>query len=1369
MGRDNVVELIFRAINESGSVVNSIVQDQKRIGQAAQQANQQVKASVAEVNPQFDRLRDQIKAIGTSWAQSGTIGRSSLAALAVSIKQIETAHGGAIQTAQQLEGAERKIYDSAKASLKDAIRYQREFNDEQQKVARATHDWTGLQGSIQGLGGTLGNVAKVAGGVFLAFSEGWRIGKQFDQFLKENSETWRRWNSISTEALRGTNAELVNNLNLTERTRDLLPQIVAGINRRRQGREGAIGAEAGLREMEKVREDLQRGINDRTREAEELAKKAADATRQWREEVEKLAGIGAAAVREQKILAEAIALIDQQTGKSGAGADYYADRIRKLGEEAERTGGVLDRRLRAALDLLNRPIPQGRTLASLFDIAQPGIPGAFLGDQGREIARQIATEQAARRRMDQETAESLKRAAEEAAQQFTERFEQPMVDIFTDLALNSGRNFGRIAGEMFAESVRDGAEAFVRLLSQGLDQVFGGGRVTQTGTGIFSFGGQEFTGPNAEQEALTAQAQSRARWGTILSAGVGAGSNIYGAISGRQRQSALSLVGSTALAGASIGGAAGAGVFSWLGAGIGAVVGAVVGGIAALFQPAVGRDYPYARYGVRGGEPFFDYRTGTGQGRTGEIQNVSVNAARTALAQLRKTYDDAFGDLVRTLLRFPVEVLPAAFASIGDIIPRVGREVGGDMGRAASQTFWRDFSLWFEQGMPREIASRFQPILEQAFTGVGFTVQRFNDIFDQLQDLDPAAARQALDQLAEASVGLRDFFDYAQTPFSGGAGMLEQAQRDLNLTPGEQITQSFEDIQRLADALANMPLSEQIKGWNDINRQIQDIQSAFKDLMQEIAQGIRDVTESFGASIRDLEIAGIQTPEGAPDYQGQAEYLRRYANDLRARIASAASPQEAQALGEELRSTITQIYGLGQQLGPEAGEEFRKWALGALTEGRDLVIQRLREIGQEAADALKEQTDRLAANWQEFTGHAGDAADNLADAFDRLRKRIDLVKGPPQEGGDSEGGGRRWGGGTPRFQVLPPDEFGTPWITPPGWDEGGPPPPIVPPVTPVYPEPPTGFRPQSEDLREVLDGLRAALAGAGDISTVDAEEAIRLLNERLQSSVSVLGDVRADDAANALARAGARIKASFVDLSAVSGDDAARAIGATAAGIRSAFSQLALLRLPKVALPETPAALPAIPPRTTTMTGYGPRSEDSVRVGQSIGKEITDYLSRSTALSAIGDALKDLGAGVTGGGTFAPLPGGPFGESPAKGRQPYPDDFSHPYYSLYDPTWRERFPQIAEGWDTMRRSTGVAPERPSPIAGIVAAINRLEKGQATNDGQVKSTKILADWLAYIAKAIVASDKDSGDITIVLPGEALRSLGGTPASRRGKQV
>ncbi|HEV8232720.1 MAG TPA: hypothetical protein VGQ75_10270 [Thermoanaerobaculia bacterium] len=1231
MARDNVVEMIFRAVNESGSVVNSIVQDQKRIGQAAQQSNQQVKASVAEVNPQFDRLRDQIKGIGTSWAQSGTIGRQSLAALAVSIKQIETAHGGAIQTAQQLEGAERKIYDSAKASLKDAIRYQREFNDEQQKVARATHDWTGLQGSIQGLGGTLGNVAKVAGGVFLAFSEGWRIGKQFDQFLKENSETWRRWNSISTEALRGTNAELVNNLNLTERTRDLLPQIIAGINRRRQGREGGIGAEAGLREMEKVQEDLQRGINDRSREAEELAKKAADATRQWREEVEKLAGIGAAAVREQKILAEAIALIDQQTGKSGAGADYYADRIRKLGEEAERTGGVLDRRLRAALDLLNRPIPQGRTLANLFDIAQPGIPGAFLGDQGREIARQIATEQAARRRMDQETAESLKRAAEEAAQQFTERFEQPMVDIFTDLALNSGRNFGRIAGEMFAESVRDGAEAFVRLLSQGLDQVFGGGRVTQTGTGIFSFGGQEFTGPNAEQEALTAQAQSRARWGQIAGAAIGLGSNIYSAYHtpGRAQPTATSLV----LSGAAAGTAA---LPGW-----GTLIGAVVGGIAALFQPAVGRDYPYARYGVRGGEPFFDYRTGGGQGRTGEIQNVSTNAARAALAQLRQAYDDAFGDLVRTLLRFPVEVLPAAFATIGDIIPRVGREVGGDMGRAASQTFWRDFQLFFEQGLPRAVSESFRPIFAHAFEAMGFTLNRFNDIWAALGELDPAAARKALDQLVEATVGMRESLEFFSRPFAGAGGMLDWADRENQRSFASQITEQFEEIQRLGDVLGDLPLSEQIRAAAEINRLTTEARESVQDFLREIAQGIADVTASWGASIRDLEIAGIQTPEGAPDYQGQAEYLRNYANQLRQQLASATSPQEAQALGEELRNTIMQIYGLGQQLGPEAGEEFRKWALDALTEGRDLVIEQLRALGQATADALKEQTDRLAANWTEFTGHASDAADNLADAFDRLRKRIDLVKSPPQEGGDSEGGGRRWGPGTPRFQVLPPDEFGTPWITPPGWDEGAPPPPIVPPVTPVYPEPPTGFRPQSEN----------------------------------------------------------------------------------------------------------PAA-----------------------VGKSIGKEITDWLNRSAALFAIGDALKDLGAGVTGGGTFAPLPGGPFGESPAKGRQPYPDDFSHPYYSLYDPTWRERFPQIAEGWDAMRHSTGVAPERPSPIAGgdrisrtIVDAINRA------SDGDVKGTKILADWLSYIAKVIQAQDKDSGDITIVLPGEALRTLGGTPASRRGKQV
>jgi hypothetical protein len=1209
-GRDNVIELIFRAVNETGSVVTNILREQQRIGQAAQQAAQSQKASVATVAPEFDRLRATIIKLGEQYQKTGLAGRSSLTALAVAIKQVETAHGGAITAAARLGDAERKIYDSAKASLTDAIAKQREFNAIQSQLASQTRAVGAAQQQVtkqtQELGGAFAGVGRniagqlvgMAAGVasvsaafgflkssfkeFLAAEAGIRalassieviggnvkelsaqaevaianfekmsvfdddelraalttlvtITGDFDASLKtvgdamdlaaargmtlsqasellgraiegniiglskmgiKFSEADKKVFEFGTELQRaavlherlteamggraqaqlGTHAaqiQILSNryhdwkeeiggamaafVDLVAKTQAGTPSIqealfdVTTIARRPLDVHPAFGkaetpkapAPGGKSDADAAREAAL--AEEKRKKALEESKKATDSAReaakQYREEVERLAGVGAATAREQKQLAEAIAIIDRNTDITGAGAVHFADRLKKIGDEARETGGRINSDLIPALqrlyDLEQHPQIGAEFSAIGKALAQTATP--VINQSGLDAA--IKKMGDASKARDAATAESFKRAAEESGRIFIGRFEGPMTDIFTDLALTGGKNFGQIAGRMFADSVRDGAQSFVDLVSKGLTNVFGGGAVTEQ-NGKFFIGGEEVS---AEQ--ATAARQRQGQIGRIGGAVVGAASQFAGVVSqsGSQRQSALSTVASFTLAGASVGGI------------YGAIVGAIVGGVAALLAPPQGADYSYGRYGVRtGGQGFFESSPRGGRGGTGELQNISENAQRAAQAQVQAAFDATYHDFTRTLLRFPLEVLPRTFAQIGDILPQVGKEAGGDMGRAASGAFWKDFELWFRQGMPRELAEKFRPVFAEAFTGMGFTITRFNDIWEQLQLLDPAEARKLLDQWAQFSVELPKIFDYLELPFAGRGGLLDTAEREIGKTPAERLSESFDPIFRLVDTLADAPLEVQIQGWNEVNRLAGEVQQNVKDFMAELAEGIRSVTESFGASIRELEIAGIKTATGAPDYQGQAEYLKRYADDLRARIGSATSPQEAQALGEELRSTIGQIYGLGQQLGPAAGEEFRKWALQALTEGRDAVLEQLRELGDAVAEENRVFLEHLRGPWETFTGQAtsaGDALDALTDAVGQFIGQLkDTLpdfsggSGPP----GSEVPGRR--GGVPI--LLPePDRPEAPWYTPPTSNPplfgpgSGPPP--VPPGRPV--------------------------------------------------------------------------------------------------------------------------------------------------------------------------------------------------------------------------------------------------------------------------------------------------------------------------------
>jgi hypothetical protein len=973
----------------------------------------------------------------------------------------------------------------------------------------------------------------------------------------------------------------------------------------------------------------------------------------------------------------------------------FTEKLRQLGEQGSRTNKELEDLRALSMKIGMETLFSGATPLQIAAKFQPQLQTVLPEFQRTGTIAGLTAEELDRLRPSLKITadlESFKRAAAEFAEQMkrsAEDFGQNLGALFSDLASTGGKNFGEIAAQAFNRLVQEGAKDLGTRLATMLQNAFS--PVQEAPGGGFTFAGstQTFESRDAAMTAFL-QTGQKPSTGQIL------GSNAlnFAAIGFGSYQAARQ--GQSLLAGTISGAAAG----SAINLGWGTLIGAVVGFLGSVLAPSPGKDYPYARFGVRQGQAFFE-----------PTQNIDANAAKQALANIQKAYDSAIGDLVRTLLRIPTEFLPQMFASIGELLPKVGKDAGGDIGRAASQSFWKDFQLWFQQGMPRDLAEHFRPIFAQAFEGMGFTVSRFNEIWAALQDMDPADARKALDDLTSAVVGMRENFKYLG---QSAGGLLATGAAANQQTMAQQLHDSATEITRLADAFNSLPISQQITAAAEINRLTKERVDLERQFFQELAATIKDVTNSFDAQIRDLTAQGLQTKEGKPDLQAQAQYYLDYANSLRARIAAAATPQEAQALGQELQSTIGTILQLGQQMGPAAGEAFRKWAIETLTQGRDIVLDRLHELGDAVAQENADFVKRIQGPWEEFTGQATSAADALNDLVTAVNSFKDwLLRGSP------------------------PGGPGGPGTLPISKDFGGVGGPTDPSDVFDWPEDPNAGTGQGGPGKSAVPGRGVRPFDAGQAQITDGEQAVTI---------------------------GQEIGASLV--AALSRSDALKAIAAAGAGLRT-LSQTTPLPVisvtapkPEVTVTPAPPAPPVVVPPPVVVTPPPP------------SPPAVDTRGRDAALSAIAALLgrltdkgiPDLTDALSGaGGAFPALPTG--FDTPADYIPTYTPGHvpaTHPFFSLNDPNSPVLTPDIWASWNVEQRRAGV-PETPRPnsMRALEAAINKFE--DSNSKGQTASTKALIEWLKAIFKELASADK--GPITIVLPPAPVITKSAGPSTRR----
>lgn len=833
--------------------------------------------------------------------------------------------------------AQKKVFEFGTEADRAALIVGK-LND--QFSGRAAADVDTYAGKIQRLKNELGDIKEDVGNVAVSFTD-------FGNVLKDVIE--RRLGPLSDllEGIRSSgnlSARLF--YGFTRGTAERPDDAYAGDGRSAVQRraEDARAAEESVVNAGKL-EAAEKRKKDAIRAATKAREDAIRAEQEYARSLDAMLNRGAAWEAQLKVLGAAVGALSQTIGRSAA-IKAFAPELRAIGDQARKTASSLGLLVDEVRELGGMDLAKSLGTIPKFEIPKVKLDPNLVPDLLHGF---------------REAAKEIEESTERATKAFEDSFKGPVKNIFMDLALTGGESFGEIAAQAMLNSVERGSDKLTAILSNAVLGAFGAEQA----------GAHEVKGSRAERERLERNAKQAQKLGQVFEAVIGTAGTLQKNMAGTVNDTELII--QTTLAGAQ---------FGW----IGAIVGLVVGVIGAAISSA-GDNYPYARIRFADGKP-----------DVMPEQNISQARAREMEQQLRASFDTFYNGYLKILMKFPMEILPN-FLQTFDFEPRVGQKErpGTDFGRAASRMFFEDFRLYIEGGLPRELAGRFSTYFQEAFTGMGWTLDRFNEVWRDLEGLDPKKAMEMLGLLADATIAMRDAFSFFATPMEAagsflGGGLLQRVGMEANRTFVDQMQITDRQILRLSDNLANLTGEAQIQAAAEISRLVTERMEKERQFLQQINSTIEGIAKSFNAQIQDLEIEGLRTAEGAPDFQAQAQFLKDYADALRGQIATATSPQEAQALAQELQQVIMRIYGIGQQLGPEAGEEFRLWAKDALGEARDMLIARLQEIAEAVGNANQDFLDRITPAWEEFTQGVGDGFEDLRENFDGLSGATERVK-----------------------------------------------------------------------------------------------------------------------------------------------------------------------------------------------------------------------------------------------------------------------------------------------------------------------------------------------------------------------------------------
>ena len=411
------------------------------------------------------------------------------------------------------------------------------------------------------------------------------------------------------------------------------------------------------------------------------------------------------------------------------------------------------------------------------------------------------------------------------------------------------------------------------------------------------------------------------------------------------------------------------------------------------------------------------------------------------ISKMTHVMEDTRNSYVKLLLKFPTSIWSEFVAGmgsqemVGQKIPRGPHYEGATY--EVMSTFQEDFAHWAENTLPLAIIDTFEGPLSAGFAALGLQADRFSQIWDRVRAIDPTEAIKTLNNLYDALVAFRDFEQFARpgrelygaAGFEFTGGYLDAARAQNAQSFAQALADADVNLVEMGNSLNYLIGPEQIATAAELGKLLQQRQQEVEDFFQAIATAIDQTMKSYQAQIRELELEGMRTAEGAPDVQRQIDFLKKYADSLWGKIATATTPEQVAMYSDELSQTILRIKQLGGTLGEDAAEAYRLWAIENLQNAQDLVVGRLEELAQMVADQNEEFLDAI----QEFI-----------DAFREATAEIEETTnggngGTTTDETDENGnGGPPSSGRPPGNWKFPDDEE---FVPPPAPTEPSPPPP----------------------------------------------------------------------------------------------------------------------------------------------------------------------------------------------------------------------------------------------------------------------------------------------------------------------------------------